>query len=99
MTEYARRLEFLAGIWPPEHLGQLAPRAALQCRGSAFQKVVRLKPEQLKVNSMEGIKLIITTLGGVWGKIVLEDTYSKFESDLWSIAETGREQRELRCEA
>ena len=30
-------MEFLAGIWPPEHLSQLAPRAALQCRGSAFQ--------------------------------------------------------------
>jgi hypothetical protein len=31
--------------------------------------VVRLKPEQLKVNSLEGIKLIVTTLGGVWGKL------------------------------
>ena len=94
MTEYARRLEFLAGIWPPEHLGQLAPRAALQCRGSAFQKVVRLKPEQLKVNSMEGIKLIITTLGGVWGKIVLEDTYSKFEKAIFGVSQRPDESNE-----
>ena len=42
LTEYSRKLEFLAGIWPAEHLSQLAPRAALQCKGSAFQKVVRL---------------------------------------------------------
>ena len=68
LTEYSRRLEFLAGIWPQEQLSQLAPRAALQCKGSAFQKVVRIAPEKLKVPSVEGVKLLVTTLGGVWGR-------------------------------
>ena len=69
LTEYSRRLEFLAGIWPQEQLQQLAPRAALQCKGSAFQKVVRIAPEKLKVPSVEGVKLLVTTLGGVWGRL------------------------------
>ena len=77
LTEYARGLEFLAGIWPSEYLSQLAPRAALQCKGSAFQKVVRLAPEKLKLNSLDGVKLLVTTLGGVWGKTVLENKYEK----------------------
>ena len=94
MTEYARRLEFLAGIWPAEHLSQLAPRAALQCKGSAFQKVVRIKPEQLKVNSTEGIKLLVTTLGGVWGKTVLEDKYGKFERAIYGVSQRSDESNE-----
>ena len=94
MTEYARRLEFLAGIWPAEHLNQLAPRAALQCKGSAFQKVVRIKPEQLKVNSTEGIKLLVTTLGGVWGKTVLEDKYGKFERAIYGVSQRSDESNE-----
>ena len=54
LSEYTRRLEFLAGLWPAEYLGQLAPRAALQCKGSAFQKVVRIPPEKLKTNDLNG---------------------------------------------
>ena len=94
LTEYARRLEFLAGIWPSEHLNQLAPRAALQCKGSAFQKVVRLAPEKLKVNSLDGVKLLVTTLGGVWGKTVLEDKYEKFEPAIFGISQKSDETNE-----
>ena len=94
LTEYARRLEFLAGIWPNEYLSQLAPRAALQCKGSAFQKVVRLAPEKLKVNSLDGVKLLVTTLGGVWGKTVLEDKYEKFERAIFGISQKSDETNE-----
>ena len=87
LVEYSKRLEFLGGLWPPEFLSQLAPRAALMCRGSAFQKVVRLPTEKLKVNSLDGIKLIVQTLGGVWGKTVLEDRYEKFERAIYGIAQ------------
>eukprot|EP00435_Cladocopium_sp_Y103_P074453 s552_g48.t2 len=36
---------------------------------------------------MEGIKLIVTTLGGVWGKTALEDQYSKFERAIYGVAQ------------
>ena len=94
LTEYSRRLEFLAGIWPSDHLSQLAPRAALACTGSAFQKVVRLQPEKLKVNSVEGVKLIVTTLGGVWGKTLLEDKYEKFEKAIYGVSQKSDESNE-----
>ena len=94
LTEYSRRLEFLAGIWPADFLNQLAPRAALQCKGSAFQKVVRLKPESLKTNSLDGVKLLVTTLGGVWGKTTLEDKYEKFERAIYGVSQKGDETNE-----
>lgn len=91
LQEYGRKLEFLAGIWPSEHLAQLAPRAALQCRGSAFHKVVRIPPEKLKTNSAEGVKLLVTTLGGVWGKTTLESRYEKFEQVIYATHQRSDE--------
>ena len=94
LVEYSKRLEFLGGLWPPEFLSQLAPRAALLCKGSAFQKVLRIQPEKLKVNSLEGVKLIVKTLGGVWGKTVLEDRYEKFERAIYGISQKADESNE-----
>ena len=94
LTSYTKRLEFLAGIWPSEYLSQLAPRAALQCKGSAFQKVVRISPEKLKVNDLTGVKLLVSTLGGVWGKTTLEDKYEKFERAIYGISQRSDESNE-----
>ena len=94
LTEYTRRLEFLAGLWPAEYLGQLAPRAALQCKGSACQKVVRIPPEKLKTNDLTGVKLLVQTLGGVWGKTTLEDKYEKFEQAIYGISQKSDESNE-----
>ena len=94
LTEYSRRLEFLAGIWPQEQLSQLAPRAALQCKGSAIQKVVRIAPEKLKVPSVEGVKLLVTTLGGVWGKTTLENRFEKFEKAIFGLSQRQDESNE-----
>lgn len=94
LVEYSKKLEFLAGVWPAEHLNQLAPRAALLCKGSAFQKVLRLSPEKLKVGSIEGVKLIATTLGGVWGKTPLETKYEKFERAIYGTSQRSNESNE-----
>lgn len=94
LSDYARRLSFLAGVWPKEHLDLLAPRAALQCKGSAFQKVVRLDATKLKVKSDAGIKLLVQTLGGVWGKTTLEDKYERFEKAIYGISQKGDESNE-----
>eukprot|EP00438_Fugacium_kawagutii_P036381 Skav223647 [mRNA] locus=scaffold46:701533:702333:+ [translate_table: standard] len=79
INEYTRRLQFLAEIWPKEHLAQLAPLACLLCEGTAFAKVVRLDPEKLKVSTDAGVKLLVQTLGGVWGQSKLELKYERFE--------------------
>jgi hypothetical protein len=62
---YARKLQFLKEIWPTEHLAQLAPRAALQVQGVAFQKVARL--DAAKLRSDNGVQYLVEALGGQWG--------------------------------
>eukprot|EP00434_Breviolum_minutum_P043038 symbB.v1.2.038338.t1/scaffold5931.1/size27163/1 len=90
----AWRLEFLAGIWPKEHLHLLAPRAALQCEGSALQKLIRLDTERLKTSDDKGVRLIVQTLGGVGGKTLLEDRYEKFEKALFGTSQRQDESNE-----
>lgn len=91
INEYSRKLEFLANIWPREHLSHLAPRACLLCEGTAFNKVVRLSPDKLKVQSDEGIKLVVATLGGVWGQSKLERKYERFERAIFTTLQKADE--------
>ena len=91
INEYTRRLEFLANVWPTEHLAQLAPRACLQAEGAAFQKLVRLDPGKLKVQSLDGIKLVVSTLGGTWGQSKTEHKYERFERAIYSTIQKSDE--------
>ena len=91
VNDYTRRLEFLASIWPKEHLAQLAPRACLLCEGTAFSKVVRIDPEKLKTPTVDGIKLVVKTLGGVWGQSKLERKYERFEKAIFGTVQKSDE--------
>ena len=94
INEYAKKLEFLASLWPPEHLAHLASRAAMMCEGSAFKRVMRLEPSKLKVNSQEGVKLLVTTLGGIWGRSTLEEKFERFERAIYTTVQRPDEAHE-----
>ena len=91
VNDYSRRLEILANSWPKEHLGQLAPRACLLCEGTAFSKVVRLDAEKLKTQDINGVKLLVETLGGVWGQSKLENKYERFERAIFGTVQKADE--------
>ena len=89
LRTYTRKLEFLRDLWPPEHIEHLAPRAALQVEGSAFQKVARLQAEKLR--TADGVKYLVESLGGQWGKLADEDRYDLFERALFSTQQKSDE--------
>jgi hypothetical protein len=84
-------MQFLAEMWPKEQLALLAPRAALLCEGTAFKKIARLSAEKLKANDMSGIKLLVSTLGGAWGKIEVEEKYDTFEKAIFGTIQKNDE--------
>ena len=94
LTEWSRKVEFLASLWPPEQPHLLAPRVALQCEGSAFQRVARLDPKKLRVGNLEGVKAIVEALGGIWGKSRLEDKFERFERAIYSTVQRADETHE-----
>ena len=91
VSEYSGKLQFLAAMWPQEHLHLLAPRAALLCEGTAFKKVSKTPAEKLKSTDESGIKLLVATLGGSWGKTALEEKYDTFEKAIYSTAQKADE--------
>eukprot|EP00439_Symbiodinium_sp_Y106_P044774 s883_g5.t1 len=91
VTEYSKKLEFLAAMWPKESLSLLAPRAALLCEGSAFKKVTSLAPEKLKANDESGVKLLVDTLGGSWGRTAIEQKYDTFEKAIFGTIQKADE--------
>ena len=91
VTEYSKKLSFLASIWPKEHLAALAPRAALNCEGTAFKKVSRLDASKLKASDTSGVELLVKTLGGSWGQTVLETKYENFERAIYGTIQKNDE--------
>ena len=91
VTEYSRKMQFLAQMWPVEHLPSLAPRAALLCEGTAFKKLARLSPEKLKTSDTSGVELLVRTLGGDWGQTVLEEKYEHFERAIYQTVQRSDE--------
>ena len=61
------------------------------CEGTAFAKVVRLDPEKLRVGTTDGVKLVVKTLGGVWGQSRLEKKYERFERAIFGTIQKADE--------
>ena len=89
LDDYGKKLTFLASIWPEEHIGHLAPRAALQCDPVSFKKISRISPDELK--SKNGVAAILAALGLQWGRFSAEDRYLKFERALFLTVQKGDE--------
>lgn len=91
VTEYTKKLQFLAAMWPKESMALLAPRAALLCEGSAFKKVASLSVEKLKSSDDSGVKLLVATLGGSWGRTDVEQKYDTFEKAIFGTTQKADE--------
>ena len=87
VQDYVKKMEFLAHMWPAEHLDLLAPRAALLVEGSAFATVSKLSATKLKVKSLEGVKALIKAIGGSWGATDFEERFEYFEKALYGITQ------------
>ena len=69
----------------------IAPRAVLLCEGTAFKKEPKISAEKLKTSDESGIKLLVATLGGSWGKTALEEKYDTSEKAIYSTAQKADE--------
>ena len=46
------------------------------------------------MNSLDGVKLIVETLGGIWGKSRLEDKFERFEKAIYGTVQRSDETHE-----
>ena len=94
VTEYVKKVDFLRKVWPPEHLGLLAPRLALLCEGTSFKKVAQIDGEKLRSSNASGIELLIKALGGSFGLSQAERRFDVYEKALYSVTQKSDETHE-----
>ena len=74
-------------------LGHRLEETSVICRGSrflaAFQKVPRIPAEKLR--GKEGIRLLVESLGGSWGKTTVEEKYHFFEQAIFQCQQKAEE--------
>ena len=71
LEQYTQKVELLAEIWPSTKINELIARLVLNTTGTAFQKL-QLNREKLMTGDKAGVELLVSLLGGQWGKINLE---------------------------
>ena len=68
LEQYKQKVELLSEIWPENKVNELITRLILNTTGSAFQKL-QLNRAKLITGDKAGIELLISLLGGQWGKV------------------------------
>lgn len=86
LEQYTQKVELLSEIWPATKMNELVTRLILNTTGSAFQKL-QLSRSKLMTGDKAGIELLVTTLGGQWGKVNLERTYEIVEKALFKCTQ------------
>ena len=81
--EYAQKVRFLHGVLPQKDKGQLAPRLAMLCRGTAWNQVRTIPPEKL-VDPTNGVKVFLQSLA-TWEESAEMVTFEKFERAMYKI--------------
>ena len=89
LDEYSQKLRLLKERWPSEHLHLLAPMAALDVEGAAFQKIARL--DRGKPFSENRVQILVESLGGTWGKTKVEERYHFFEQAIYQVGQKADE--------
>ena len=78
IEQYSQKVKLLAEIWPSTKINELIARLVLDTTGTAFQKL-QLNSQKLMTGDKAGAQLLITLLGGQWGKINLERKKALFK--------------------
>ena len=75
---------------PREHLSLLS-RAALRCEGTACKKVARIPAAKLKTSDENSVKLLVSMLGGAWGRTELQELYELCERATYGTVQKADE--------
>ena len=89
VKEYVSKVKFLAGICPKENRGMLAPRLALQCRGTAWHQVRAIKPELL-TDPEHGITHLLSALS-TWEELAELKTFELFDRAIYRTTQKSDE--------
>eukprot|EP00435_Cladocopium_sp_Y103_P036952 s1537_g9.t1 len=100
LEQVTQKGELLSEIWPATKMNELITRLILNTTGTAFQKL-QLNRDKLLSNDKSGIQLLVTLLGGQWGKVQPEKKYDVVEGALFKCIQRQDESNDsflARCD-
>ena len=87
--EYKDKVTFLHQICPQKDRSMLAPRLAMQCKGTAWAQVKSLDATTL-TDPVNGVKALLLALSS-WDEAAELQTYEKFEKALFRVQQRSDE--------
>ena len=89
VREYIQKAKFLHGVFPAKDRPNLAPRLAMQCKGTAWSQVRQLDPEKL-TNADSGVEYLLSALAN-WEETSELRTFELFEKALYKVTQKADE--------
>lgn len=89
IREFSQKARFLHGVIPKSQKGNLAPRLAMQCKGTAWSQVRLLDPAKL-TDPETGVEYLLAALS-MWEENSELKTYELFEKALYRVSQKADE--------
>lgn len=89
IREFTQKARFLYGILPKKEKVHLAPKLAMQCKGTAWHQVRQLDPEKLVVQET-GLDYLLESLSA-WEETSELKTYELFEKAIYRVIQKADE--------
>ena len=87
--EFAQKARFLHGVFPSKDKGNLAPRLAMQCKGTAWNQVRLLDLSKLTIGD-SGVEYLLDALSS-WEETTEMQTFENFEKALYKVVQKSDE--------
>ena len=89
VREFIQKARFLNGVIPQKDKANLAPRLAMQCKGTAWSQMRQLDPSKLVVPD-KGLDYLIEALSA-WEETSEMKTYELFEKAMYRVVQKSDE--------
>ena len=85
IREFSQKARFLHGVFPAKDKSNLAPRLAMQCKGTAWNQVRMLDPSKL-IQADTGVEYLLEALSA-WEETSELKTFELFEKALYKVVQ------------
>ena len=89
VREFIQKARFLHGVFPSKEKPNLAPRLAMQCKGTAWSQVRQLDPAKL-VDAELGVEYLLSALAD-WEETSELKTFELFEKAMYKVTQKSDE--------
>ena len=89
IREFSQKARFLHGVFPVKDKGNLAPRLAMLCKGTAWSQVRQLDPQKL-TEPETGVEYLLEALSA-WEETSELKTFELFEKCLYKVTQRSDE--------